>query len=104
MCLCNWLHNSVAYLEEKNVDKHMDLEFISYSPPFKPTNINNGESLCGNEHGHADHPPVSLPQSKSAVWFVNCECVRVENVSSFNGGLKRLDLIKSCQPSTRNDL
>lgn len=35
MCLSNWLHNSVAHLKEKNVDKHKDLEFISYPPPLQ---------------------------------------------------------------------
>lgn len=36
--------------------------------------------------------------------FVNCKCVRVENVSAPNGGLKRLYLIKSCQEARKNDL
>lgn len=42
------------------------------------------------------------PQSKSALSHSQtAKCVRVENVSSLNGGLKRLDLIQSCQPPTK---
>lgn len=72
--------------------------------PFVPfpysTQPNTMKSLCDNERGRQ----LPSSQSKSAVRFVNCKCVRLENVSTLNGGLKRLDLIKSCQTSTKNDL